>query len=104
MLFDWEEQWVQTAFSQDAAHVERNLADDLRYVTGDGSVIGKQAMIDSWIVDPNDYTSWVIDTVEAHGCGDDLVTVIGSDTNRGADSEGNEFVCLGGLHQRVHAP
>ena len=59
------------------------------YTVGDGTVIGKQEMIESWIDDPNTYTSWVIDDVAAHWYGHDVVLVIGGDTNQGTDPDGN---------------
>ena len=46
-------------------------------------------MIESWIDDPNTYTSWVIDDVAAHWYGHDVVLVIGGDTNQGTDPDGN---------------
>ncbi|NNF14346.1 MAG: nuclear transport factor 2 family protein [Gemmatimonadetes bacterium] len=95
MLFEWEEQWLQTTFSRDASHLERILADDLVYTIEDGTTIGKQEMIASWVDEPNTYTTWVIDDVEAHWFSDEVVLVIGGDTNEGTDPDGNEIGASG---------
>ncbi len=65
------------------------------YTVEDGTSIGKAEMITSWVDDPNTYTSWVIDDVEAHWFSDDVVLVLGGDSSEGTDPEGNAVSASG---------
>lgn len=95
MLFGFEDEWNQTALSRDPSALERILADDLVYTLDDGTVIGKQEMIDSWVDDPNTITSTGLVDLEAHWYGDDVVLVVGGGSDEGTYPDGNEFASSG---------
>ena len=95
MLFALEDEWNQTALSRDPTALDRILADDLVYTLDDGTVIGKQEMIDSWVDDPNTITATSLEDLEAHWYGDNVVLVIGGGGEEGTDPDGNEISSSG---------
>ena len=95
MLFGLEAEWNQTALSRDPSALERILADDLVYTLDDGTVIGKQEMIDSWVDNPNTITATALDDLEAHWYSDNVVLVIGGGSDEGTDPDGNQIASSG---------
>ncbi len=95
MLFAFEAEWNQTALSRDPSALERILADDLVYTLDDGTVIGKQEMIDSWVDDPNTITATALSGLEAHWYSDNVVLVIGGGSDEGTDADGNSIASTG---------
>ena len=94
-LFQYEHEWGETGFSRDRAALDRFLADDLVYTLDTGEVVGKEAMIDLAVNDPNVYETIDLTDLEAHWYADNVVLVTGANSSTGTDAEGNAITPAG---------